>query len=79
VIGLTAGLAAPFIGAGIGAALTTFGVTGAAGVSTFMASAGGVALITTGGVLTGGGVSLCNKLRKTWLTHILPQACLVSR
>lgn len=57
VIGLTAGLAAPFIGAGIGAALTTFGVTGAAGVGTFMASAGGVALITTGGVLTGGGIS----------------------
>jgi hypothetical protein len=52
---LTAGLAAPLIGAGIGAALTTFGVSGAAGVGTFMASTGGLALITTGGVLTGGG------------------------
>ena len=56
VIGLTAGIAAPFIGAGIGATLTTFGVTGAAGIGTFMASAGGLALITTGGVLTGGGM-----------------------
>ena len=57
VIGLTAGLAAPFIGAGIVSALTTFGVTGAGvtGVGTFMASAGGLAMITTGGVLTGGG------------------------
>lgn len=56
IIGVTAGLAAPFIGAGIGAALTTFGVTGTAGIGTFMASAGGVALITSGGVLTGGGI-----------------------
>jgi hypothetical protein len=56
IIGLTAGLAAPLIGAGIGAALTTFGVThGVAGVGAFMASTGGLALITSGGVLTGGG------------------------
>lgn len=55
VIGLTAGIAAPFIGAGIGATLTTFGYAGAAGVSSFMVSTGGLALITTGGVLTGGG------------------------
>jgi hypothetical protein len=55
VIGLTAGIAAPFIGAGIGATLSTFGYAGAAGVSTFMVSTGGLALITTGGVLTGGG------------------------
>jgi hypothetical protein len=59
IIGLTAGLAAPFIGAGIGAALTTFGVTnGAAGIGAFMASTGGLALITSGGVLTGGGTNL---------------------
>jgi hypothetical protein len=57
IIGLTAGLAAPLIGAGIGAALTTFGVTnGAAGIGAFMASTGGLALITSGGVLTGGGI-----------------------
>ncbi|KAI8927915.1 hypothetical protein BC831DRAFT_152325 [Entophlyctis helioformis] len=65
VIGVTAGLAAPFIGAGIGAALTTFGVTGATGVSTFMASAGGLAMITTGGVLTGGGMSGAKMMKRT--------------
>jgi hypothetical protein len=54
LIGVTAGLAAPFIGAGIGAALTTFGVTQGVGVGAFMASTGGIALITSGGVLTGG-------------------------
>jgi hypothetical protein len=57
VIGLTAGLAAPLIGAGIGSALGLFGVTGAAGVGTFMGSAAGLAIITTSGVLTGGGTS----------------------
>lgn len=58
VIGLTAGLAAPFIGAGIVSALSTFGMTGAGvvGVGTFMTGAGGLAVITTGGVLTGGGI-----------------------
>ena len=58
LIGVTAGLAAPFIGAGIGAALTTFGVTQGAMVGGFMASTGGIALITGGGVLTGGGIIL---------------------
>jgi hypothetical protein len=55
LLGVTAGLAAPFIGAGIGAALTTFGVSQGAVVGGFMASTGGIALITGGGVLTGGG------------------------
>ncbi|KAJ3334830.1 hypothetical protein HDU91_002504, partial [Kappamyces sp. JEL0680] len=55
LIGVTAGLAAPFIGAGIGAALTTFGVAQGTVVGGFMASTGGIALITSGGVLTGGG------------------------
>lgn len=59
LIGVTAGLAAPFIGAGIGAALTTFGVSQGAVVGGFMASTGGIALITGGGVLTGGGEFLC--------------------
>jgi hypothetical protein len=68
VIGLTAGLAAPLIGAGIGAALTTFGATnGAVGIGAFMASGGGIALITSGGALTGGGTKLliqeCRELR----------------
>ncbi|KAH6587874.1 hypothetical protein BASA50_011066 [Batrachochytrium salamandrivorans] len=65
VIGVTAGLAAPFIGAGIGAALTTFGITGATGVTTFMAGTGGLAIITTGGVLTGGGMSGAKMMRRT--------------
>ena len=57
IIGLTAGLAAPFIGAGVGAALTTFGMTGSgvAGIGAFLSGTGGLALITSGGVLTGGG------------------------
>ncbi|KAL5038752.1 hypothetical protein RTP6_006015 [Batrachochytrium dendrobatidis] len=65
VIGVTAGLAAPFIGAGIGAALTTFGITGATGLSTFMASTGGLAIITAGGVLSGGGMSGVKMMRRT--------------
>ena len=58
IIGLTAGLAAPFIGAGVGAALTTFGMTGSgvAGIGAFLSGTGGLALITSGGVLTGGGI-----------------------
>ncbi|BFZ53576.1 hypothetical protein PYCC9005_000603 [Savitreella phatthalungensis] len=50
VIGLSAGLLAPVIGAGLGAAFTTVGVSGA---TSFLAGAGGAALITTGGVVTG--------------------------
>ena len=50
VIGLSAGLLAPVIGAGLGAAFTTIGVSGA---TSFLAGAGGAALITTGGVVTG--------------------------
>ncbi|KAJ3254351.1 hypothetical protein HK103_007233 [Boothiomyces macroporosus] len=67
IIGLTAGLAAPFIGAGIGAALTTFGANAAigTGVGAFMASTGGVALITSGGVLTGGGMSGMKMMKRT--------------
>ncbi|KAF8602035.1 DUF726-domain-containing protein, partial [Ceratobasidium sp. AG-I] len=45
VIGLSAGLLAPVIGAGLGAALTTAGITGTTG---FLAGAGGAAVITTG-------------------------------
>ncbi len=55
VIGLSAGLLAPVIGVGLGAAFGTIGITGTTG---FLAGAGGAAVITTGGVLTGGGISL---------------------
>ncbi|KAJ3278037.1 hypothetical protein HK104_002712, partial [Borealophlyctis nickersoniae] len=62
VIGLTAGLAAPLIAGGIGVALTTFGVTGA---STALAGSSALALITTGGVLTGGGMGGAKMLKRT--------------
>ncbi|KAJ9055250.1 hypothetical protein DSO57_1005660 [Entomophthora muscae] len=54
IIGLSAGLLAPLIASGIGAA---FGGLGLAGSSAFLGSAGGAALITTGGVVTGGTIA----------------------
>lgn len=49
-IGLSAGLLAPVIGAGLAAGLTTVGIGGTGG---FLAGVGGSALITTGGVVLG--------------------------
>ncbi|ODV82210.1 DUF726-domain-containing protein, partial [Suhomyces tanzawaensis NRRL Y-17324] len=49
-IGLSAGLLAPVIGAGLAAGLTTVGITGTGG---FLAGVGGSAIITTGGVFAG--------------------------
>lgn len=49
-IGLSAGLLAPVIGAGIAAGLTTVGIGGTSG---FLAGVGGSAIITTGGVVAG--------------------------
>lgn len=49
-IGLSAGLLAPVIGAGIAAGLTTVGITGTTG---FLAGVGGTAIITTTGVAVG--------------------------
>ena len=57
MIGVTAGLAAPLIASGLGAALTTFGVAGGVGVSTFMGSTTGLALIAGAGAASGGGNS----------------------
>ncbi|KAF8435758.1 hypothetical protein L210DRAFT_3484171 [Boletus edulis BED1] len=62
VIGLSAGLLAPVIGAGLGAALTTIGISGTTG---FLAGAGGAAVITTGGVLTGSGIAVRGMARRT--------------
>ena len=62
VIGLSAGLLAPVIGAGLGAALTTVGITGTTG---FLAGAGGAAVITTGGVLTGSSIAGKGMARRT--------------
>lgn len=72
MIGLSAGLLAPVIGAGLGAALTTVGVTG---TTTFLAGAGGAAVITTGGVLTGSSIAVRGMARRTQLVKtfdILP-------
>jgi hypothetical protein len=50
VIGLSAGLLAPVIGAGLAAGFTTIGVTGTSG---FLAGAGGAAVVTTTGAAVG--------------------------
>lgn len=50
VIGLSAGALAPVIGAGLAAGLTTVGISGTGG---FLAGAGGTAIITTSGVMSG--------------------------
>lgn len=62
VIGLSAGLLAPVIGAGLGAAFSTIGISGTAG---FLGGAGGAAVITTGGVLTGSGIAANGMARRT--------------
>lgn len=62
VIGLSAGLMAPLIGAGLGAALATVGVTGTTG---FLAGMGGAAVITTTGVLTGANIAGRGMARRT--------------
>ncbi|RDX46811.1 DUF726-domain-containing protein [Lentinus brumalis] len=62
VIGLSAGLLAPVIGAGLGAAFTTIGIGGTTG---FLAGTGGAAVITTGGVLTGSGIAARGMARRT--------------
>ncbi|TFK69887.1 DUF726-domain-containing protein [Pluteus cervinus] len=62
VIGLSAGLMAPLIGAGLGAAFTTIGITGTTG---FLAGAGGAAVITTGGVLTGSSIAARGMAKRT--------------
>lgn len=62
VIGLSAGLLAPVIGAGLGAAFATVGITGTTG---FLAGAGGAAVITTGGVLTGSSIAVRGMARRT--------------
>ncbi|KAH8119812.1 DUF726-domain-containing protein [Phellopilus nigrolimitatus] len=62
VIGLSAGLLAPVIGAGLGAAFTTIGVSG---TSAFLAGTGGAAVITTAGTLTGSGIAIRGMARRT--------------
>ena len=62
VIGLSAGLLAPLIGAGLAAGFTSIGVVGTGG---FLAGAGGTAIITTGAVLSGGTIAVRASHRRT--------------
>lgn len=62
VIGLSAGLLAPVIGAGLAAGFTTIGVTGTAG---FLGGVGGAALITSAGIATGGTIAVRASHRRT--------------
>ncbi|KAJ4288085.1 hypothetical protein N0V90_012102 [Kalmusia sp. IMI 367209] len=62
VIGLSAGLMAPLIGAGLAAGFTTIGVAGTGG---FLAGAGGAAIITTTGVVSGGTIAVRAANRRT--------------
>lgn len=62
VIGLSAGLLAPVIGAGLAAGFTTIGVAGTSG---FLAGAGGAAIITTTGIVTGGAIAVKASHRRT--------------
>ncbi|GAA5863765.1 hypothetical protein JCM3774_001151 [Rhodotorula dairenensis] len=72
VIGLSAGLLAPVIGAGLGTALATIGVSG---TSTFLGGAGGVALISTGATLSGatiGGKAMARRTRDVKTFDVQP-------
>ncbi|TXT10934.1 hypothetical protein VHUM_01685 [Vanrija humicola] len=72
VIGLSAGLLAPIIGAGLAGALGTIGI---AGTGTFLAGAGGAAVITTTGVLTGvniAGRGMAKRTREVRIFELKP-------
>jgi hypothetical protein len=72
VIGLSAGLLAPVIGAGLGAAFTAVGVSG---TSAFLGGTAGAAVITTGGVLTGSGIagrSMAKRTQQVRIFDLLP-------
>ncbi|KAJ5788509.1 hypothetical protein N7457_003499 [Penicillium paradoxum] len=62
VIGLSAGLLAPVIGAGLAAGFTTVGITG---TSAFLGGAGGTALIASGATLGGSTIGLRASHRRT--------------
>ena len=62
VIGLSAGLLAPVIGAGLAAGLTTVGISG---TSAFLGGAGGTALIASGATLSGSAIGMKASHRRT--------------
>ncbi|KAK9462553.1 uncharacterized protein V1516DRAFT_167304 [Lipomyces oligophaga] len=61
VIGLSAGLLAPVIGAGLAAGFTTIGIAGTSG---FLAGAGGAAIVTTTGAAIGAKVGASSMARR---------------
>lgn len=61
VLGLSAGLLAPVIGAGIAAGLTTVGISGTTG---FLAGAGGTALVTATGTAIGARIGSKGMLKR---------------
>ncbi|KAF3484062.1 uncharacterized protein GIQ15_03386 [Arthroderma uncinatum] len=62
VIGLSAGLLAPVIGAGLAAGFTTIGVSG---TSAFLGGVGGTALITSGATVAGSTIGIKASERRT--------------
>lgn len=62
LIGLSAGLLAPVIGAGLAAGFTTIGVAGTSG---FLAGTAGAAIITSTGALAGGTIAVRASNRRT--------------
>lgn len=72
VIGLSAGLLAPVIGAGIGVAFATVGVSG---TTAFLGGAGGAAVITTSGTLIGGrigGKGMARRMKAVDTFNLMP-------
>lgn len=62
IIGLSAGLLAPVIGAGLAAGFTTVGITG---TGAFLGGVGGTTLITSGATLAGGTIAIRASDRRT--------------
>lgn len=73
VLGLSAGLLAPVIGAGLAGAFTTIGVSG---TTAFLAGTGGAAVITTAGTLTGSGIAARGMARRTKDVRTFDIVCL---
>lgn len=61
VVGLSAGLLAPVIGAGLAAGFTTIGITG---TSAFLGGLGGAAVVTTAGTALGARVGSASMMRR---------------
>ncbi|KAI8875656.1 DUF726-domain-containing protein [Backusella circina FSU 941] len=69
ILGLSAGIMAPVIAGGLGAILTTVGVTGSAG---FLGGTAGIALITGGATVAGGRKSMNKRMKSINTFEFLP-------